>query len=122
MMALPGRILRIQRILRITAIYRSLLGTEQRFKVELAAMPTSDIAVVTVDAITNAGLLSGDSTVCYSSNTNINIIWNGRNTWLHGRKQWFGMDDGCHFWNILHLCWLIGFNTISIYCCQRNLW
>ena len=29
----------------------------------------SDIAVVTVDAITNAGLLSGDSTVCYSSNT-----------------------------------------------------
>ena len=40
MMALPGRILRIQRILRITAIYRSLLGTEQRFKVELAAMPT----------------------------------------------------------------------------------
>ena len=29
----------------------------------------SDIAVITVDAITNAGLLSGDSTVCYSSNT-----------------------------------------------------
>ena len=29
----------------------------------------SDIAVVTVDALTNAGLLSGDSTVCYSSNT-----------------------------------------------------
>ena len=29
----------------------------------------SDIAIITVDDVTNAGLLSGDSTVCYSSNT-----------------------------------------------------